>query len=300
MFLRSLAKGQPLARGLQDALDDALAKLPIPKVMSYQAPTATTTNQVRAARAFAARAARRRRRAGHARSDSRPVARPPAIASWPPRIADRDRRRLRAAARSRRQGDRPLRRAPRARSSRQLERRAAGATRDQPDALLDEVTALVERPTVYAGTFDRAFLDVPQECLVLTMQQNQKYFALADAEGRLTHRFLLVSNIDARDPAGDHQRQRARAPRAPRRRSLLLRPGPQDAARVAGRRSSRASSTTASSARRATARGAPALPRRATWPADRRAAAHAATARRCSPRPISSATWSANSPSCRE
>ena len=54
-----------------------------------------------------------------------------------------------------------------------------------PDALLDEVTALVEWPAVYAGTFDRAFLDVPQECLILTMQQNQKYFALADETGAL-------------------------------------------------------------------------------------------------------------------
>jgi glycyl-tRNA synthetase beta chain len=70
-----------------------------------------------------------------------------------------------------------------------------------PDALLDEVTALVEWPAVYAGTFDPAFLDVPQECLILTMQQNQKYFALADDAGKLKHRFLLVSNIETQDPA---------------------------------------------------------------------------------------------------
>src|SRR5262249_10271943 len=70
-----------------------------------------------------------------------------------------------------------------------------------PDALLDEVTALVEWPVVYAGSFDPAFLAVPQECLILTMQQNQKYFALADAQGRLTHRFLLVSNLESMDPA---------------------------------------------------------------------------------------------------
>ncbi len=61
-----------------------------------------------------------------------------------------------------------------------------GATLIMPDALLDEVTALVEWPAVYAGTFDPAFLAVPQECLILTMQQNQKYFALADGDGRLT------------------------------------------------------------------------------------------------------------------
>jgi glycyl-tRNA synthetase beta chain len=77
---------------------------------------------------------------------------------------------------------------------------AGGASVLMPDALLDEVTALVEWPSVYAGSFDAAFLDVPQECLILTMQQNQKYFALADAAGVLVNRFLVVSNIAAHDP----------------------------------------------------------------------------------------------------
>jgi glycyl-tRNA synthetase beta chain len=84
---------------------------------------------------------------------------------------------------------------------RQLERHAEGATVIMPDTLLDEVASLVEWPVVYAGTFDRAFLDVPHECLILTMQQNQKYFALADSNGRLAHRFLVVSNLEARDPS---------------------------------------------------------------------------------------------------
>src|SRR6185369_16809631 len=80
--------------------------------------------------------------------------------------------------------------------------RAAGSARVvAPDVLLDEVTALVEWPVVYAGTFDPAFLTVPQECLILTMQQNQKYFALEDASGQLLPRFLLVSNTETRDPA---------------------------------------------------------------------------------------------------
>lgn len=69
-----------------------------------------------------------------------------------------------------------------------------------PDALLDEVTALVEWPMVYRGSFDRAFLEVPQECLILTMQQNQKYFALTDAEGKLIEHFLVVSNIETATP----------------------------------------------------------------------------------------------------
>jgi len=82
---------------------------------------------------------------------------------------------------------------------RQLQQASEGATVIMPEALLDEVTGLVEWPVVYAGTFDPAFLAVPQECLILTMQQNQKYFALADAEGKLTHRFLMVSNLPVHD-----------------------------------------------------------------------------------------------------
>jgi glycyl-tRNA synthetase beta chain len=77
---------------------------------------------------------------------------------------------------------------------------ADGASVIMPDALLDEVNALVEWPAVYAGTFDAAFLAVPQECLILTMQQNQKYFALADAGGKLRNRFLVVSNIETAEP----------------------------------------------------------------------------------------------------
>jgi glycyl-tRNA synthetase beta chain len=82
-----------------------------------------------------------------------------------------------------------------------LRAKAGNAIIVMSDVLLDEVTALTEWPRVYAGTFDAAFLAVPQECLILTMQQNQKYFALADANGRLTNRFLIVSNIETREPA---------------------------------------------------------------------------------------------------
>lgn len=75
--------------------------------------------------------------------------------------------------------------------------------------LLDEVTALVEHPSVYAGEFDHGFLDVPAECLILTMRQNQKYFPLFDASGKLTSRFLIVSNMrvaDARHIVDGNQR----------------------------------------------------------------------------------------------
>jgi len=70
-----------------------------------------------------------------------------------------------------------------------------------PDSLLDEVTALVEWPAIYECHFDQEFLEVPQECLILTMQTNQKYFALTDQQGKLRNRFLIVSNIETMKPA---------------------------------------------------------------------------------------------------
>ena len=69
-----------------------------------------------------------------------------------------------------------------------------------PDSLLDEVTALVEWPAIYECHFDQEFLEVPQECLILTMQTNQKYFALTDQQGKLRNRFLIVSNIETIKP----------------------------------------------------------------------------------------------------
>ena len=69
-----------------------------------------------------------------------------------------------------------------------------------PESLLDEVTALVEWPAIYECHFDPEFLEVPQECLILTMQTNQKYFALTDQQGKLRNRFLIVSNIETDKP----------------------------------------------------------------------------------------------------
>lgn len=71
----------------------------------------------------------------------------------------------------------------------------------EDDALLDEVTALVELPNVLLGQFESEFLEVPQECLILTMKANQKYFPLLDANGKLTNKFLIVSNIKPADPS---------------------------------------------------------------------------------------------------
>src|SRR4029078_12956659 len=77
------------------------------------------------------------------------------------------------------------------------------------EALLDEVTALVERPNVLVCEFEKEFLQVPQECLILTMKANQKYFPLLDAHGKLTNKFLVVSNIrptDASAVTGGNER----------------------------------------------------------------------------------------------
>jgi glycyl-tRNA synthetase beta chain len=83
----------------------------------------------------------------------------------------------------------------------QLRRNATkeGLTPIQDEALLDEVTALVERPNVLTCQFEKEFLDVPQECLILTMKANQKYFPLLDSAGKLTNKFLVVSNISPTD-----------------------------------------------------------------------------------------------------
>ena len=192
-----------------------------------------------------------------------------------------------------------LRHAPRRDRRRRCDGAAGGATVLMPDALLDEVTALVEWPAVYAGTFDAAFLAVPQECLILTMQQNQKYFALADADGTLLP--TLPARVEPRrrrDPARDRPRQRARAARAPRRRAVLLRPGPPARRSRRACRSCAASSITTSSARRPSASSgcvrSRARSRRSSAPTPR-----SPSAPRCSPRPTSSPTWSASFPSCR-
>src|SRR5690606_39006893 len=79
---------------------------------------------------------------------------------------------------------------------------AGASLGDEADVgpLLDEVTALVEWPQVYPGQFEAEFLSVPQECLILTMRTNQKYFPLFGADGKLLNRFLIVSNMVVADP----------------------------------------------------------------------------------------------------
>jgi len=192
--------GADLADGLQQALDEAVGKLPIPKVMNYQlADGATTVQFVRPAHRLVALhganvvAVRTlgldagRETFGHRFHSDGPL-----------RITDADS----YAAQLEGEGKVIASFAARRARIAELVVGAAGRLGAQPvmpEALLDEVAALVEWPVVYASEFEAEFLSVPQECLVLTMQQNQKYFALQDDSGRLLNRFLLVSHLEASD-----------------------------------------------------------------------------------------------------
>lgn len=204
LVLRDVEKGQPLHDALQSALDEAIAGLPVAKVMSYQLTDGATTVQfvrpvhclvalhgedvvaIRALGHDAGRITHGHRFQGakdiallHADEyESRLESDGGVVVSFDKRKAEIHRLLLQRAE-------------------------ECGDTLGEPAdyaALLDEVTALVERPTVYVGKFDAEFLSVPAECLILTMKLNQKYFPLFLSEGGLSSRFLIVSNMRLDDP----------------------------------------------------------------------------------------------------
>jgi glycyl-tRNA synthetase beta chain len=202
LFARAMSPAVPIAQGLQAALDEAIAGLPIPKVMSYQLADGETTVQfvrpahglvaMRGAEVVPVKAlglAAGNRTQGHRFQGKRDIA----LAS-----AEGYERQLEEEGRV--VADFGKRRA---RIADLLARASAAHTPkfEPPEALLDEVTALTEWPAVYTGAFDAEFLSVPQECLILTMQQNQKYFPLKSPDGRLLAHFLIVSNLALDDPA---------------------------------------------------------------------------------------------------
>ena len=208
LFYDSTVKGATLAEGLQKALLEAIAKLPIPKVMSYQLETDcelpgwSSVSFVRPAHGLVALHGANvvpvqalGLKAGNSTHGHRFEA-----AVDPVVLKNADS----YAATLRKDGAVIASFAERkAEIARQL---AAAATKVgggvkaiEDDALLDEVTALVERPNVLVCEFEKEFLDVPQECLILTMKANQKYFPLLDAAGKLTNKFLVVSNITPED-----------------------------------------------------------------------------------------------------
>ena len=204
LFYDSVVPGATLQAGLQKALDEAIAMLPNPKVMTYplqtdcERPGGTRVNFGRPAHGLVALHGSAvvpvkalGLTAGHSTQGHRFEA-----AVSPVVLQDADS----YAATLQKDGAVIASFAERkAEIARQLAAAAAqvgnGARPIEDDALLDEVTALVERPNVLICQFEEQFLDVPQECLILTMKANQKYFPLLDANGKLTHKFLVVSNI---------------------------------------------------------------------------------------------------------
>ncbi len=203
LFLDALQDGVTLQDGLQKALDEALAKLPIPKVMTYQlADGWSSVNFVRPAHGLVAmhgssvisintlglqssnttsghrfEAKNEKITLNHADTYAEQLLNEGAvIASFAERKAEIIKQLNAAAAK---ENLKPI----------------------DDDALLDEVTALVERPNVLLGQFEEVYLEVPQECLILTMKANQKYFPLLDANNKLTNKFLIVSNITPSDPS---------------------------------------------------------------------------------------------------
>ena len=125
----------------------------------------------------------------------------------------------------------------------------------EDEGLLRETAGLVEWPVVLMGSFDESFLSVPPEVIATSIKTHQKCFALRDTKtGRLANRYLLVSNLVAKDGGKtDHRRQQQGDRRAPERCQVLLGPGPQGEARRLGGRSSMPSPSTPSSAARASA-----------------------------------------------
>ena len=210
LFHDSVAPGATLQAGVQKALGEAIAKLPIPKVMTYQLeagcelPGWSSVQFVRPAHGLVAlhggevvpvtalgldagRSTHGHRfeartdplELGHADQYAETLREQGAVIASFEERRDEIAQQLKTAA----------------------TRAGSGLAPIEDDALLDEVTALVERPNVLVCEFESEFLDVPQECLILTMKANQKYFPLLDTQGKLTNKFLVVSNITPDDPS---------------------------------------------------------------------------------------------------
>lgn len=198
LFYNFTASGIPLASALQKAVEKAAHDLPVPKMMTYQRPDGETVEFVRPVHEIVAMHGENvipiallglsagRTTHGHRFLSQGEIGilaadyyavtletRGKVIPGF-----DARKERIRAMLNEKAKGDRVL----------------------MPESLLDEVTALVEWPIVYECHFEESFLEVPQECLILTMQTNQKYFALTDLEGKLRSRFLIVSNVETNTP----------------------------------------------------------------------------------------------------
>ena len=208
LFYDNVVQGASLQVGLQKALEEALAKLPIPKVMQYQLETDcelpgwSSVNFVRPAHSLIAlhgSAVVPVKALGLTAGNSTQGHRFEAKVS-PVVLAHADQYAETLQSDGSVIASFAERRAEIVRQLQAAAARVGGGVKPiEDDALLDEVTALVERPNVLTCQFEKEFLDVPQECLILTMKANQKYFPLIDASGKLTNRFLVVSNITPDD-----------------------------------------------------------------------------------------------------
>ncbi len=203
LFLDITKTGATLSEGLQKAIDEALAKLPIPKVMTYQINDGwESVNFVRPAHGLVALhddqivpvtalgLTASNTTTGHRFEAQKSVITLNNADSYAEQlrtegavIASFEERKADIAAQLKAAADKE------------------GLIAVEDEDLLDEVTALVELPNVLLGQYEVEFLDVPQECLVLTMKANQKYFPLVDSKGKLTNKFLITSNINPADPS---------------------------------------------------------------------------------------------------
>jgi glycyl-tRNA synthetase beta chain len=223
LFYDSIVKGSSLVDGLQKALSEALAKLPIPKVMSYQLETDcelpgwSSVNFVRPAHSLVALHGSTvvpvkalGLTAGNSTQGHRFEARVSPVVLANADVYAETLAKDGAVIASYEGRSREMIRQLRAKAKQcnavlEVERGMQALTEAEVEvallenALVQEVTALVERPNVLVCEFEKQFLDVPQECLILTMKANQKYFPLLDAAGKLTHQFLVVSNITPDD-----------------------------------------------------------------------------------------------------
>jgi glycyl-tRNA synthetase beta chain len=203
LFLDITQTGPTLTEGLQQALEETLAKLPIPKVMTYQINDGwESVNFVRPAHGLVALHGKdivpvsvlglsaSNTTIGHRFESKKAVITLTHADNYAEQlktegavIANFEERKANIAAQLKAAADQEK------------------LTPIDDEDLLDEVTALVELPNVLLGQYETEFLEVPQECLVLTMKSNQKYFPLLDANGKLTSKFLIVSNINPADPS---------------------------------------------------------------------------------------------------
>ncbi|MGA8148115.1 MAG: glycine--tRNA ligase subunit beta [Gallionellaceae bacterium] len=205
LFFDSVVSGVTLENGLPVAINNAIFNLPIPKLMTYQLSDGwTTTHFIRPIHGLVAlygesvvpvEFQQRGLKAGRETTGHRfdATVNPVVLRDADSYEAQMENEGAVIPSFEKRRAEIAL----------QLAEAAAkvggGVKPIEDDALLDEVTALVERPNVLLCQFDAQFLEVPQECLILTMKANQKYFPLLDGKGKLTNKFLVVSNINPAD-----------------------------------------------------------------------------------------------------